>query len=461
MNVRIRPLRFALWDTRRRGVAKDFAGGFGVGQYRGRGVAGRLIGHFFARDRRPVALQYAYLAAILRRLGHTVEYCLDGSPVEADVVVFNPALMTLDLERQAIHELVHRRPAVKILVTGSVARAVGQAFADLPVVVVDGEAEQLLWKLDEVLEAGPGIVRVGQVDDLDRFPFPDWTPFGPHRFRVGFDFSRFPTAYIEQSRGCTLACDYCPYIAFSRGVRYRDPDRVAAEMAQASEQHGFRSFKFRDPLFAADRDRALRLAENIARLPVRPQFSIETRSDLVDRELLERLASAGLTSITFGVETPDRAKLREHKRRPVADERQRAFILECRRLGVRTVAGFMIGFEDDTVRSIRDVAHYARWLNPTFANFNVLTPYPGTREAVSPAAGESQQFDVYTPTLAYRHLQRGDVARLRDKCFASYYFRWSYLRDHARALVPIVDHACRALGSSKSPRVATRELHPA
>ena len=64
--------------------------------------------------------------------------------------------------------------------------------------------------------------------------------------------------------------------------------------------------------------------------------------------------------------------------RPVDRDRQQEFIATCRGLGLRTVAGFLIGFPEDTDESVRRVRDYAARLGPTFANFNVVTPYPGT-----------------------------------------------------------------------------------
>ena len=85
-------MHICLWDTRQRFVSKDFAGGFGVGMFSGgRSLRQRLVRWGYRRDRRPAALNFAYLAAVLRRLGHTVEYCVDRLPPSADLYVFNPA----------------------------------------------------------------------------------------------------------------------------------------------------------------------------------------------------------------------------------------------------------------------------------------------------------------------------------------------------------------------------------
>jgi radical SAM superfamily enzyme YgiQ (UPF0313 family) len=434
-------MHVVLWDTRQRCVTKDFAGGFGMGAYHGEGgIRGRLIRRWYTRDRRPPALLYAYLAAVFRRLGHSVQYAVDCTPASGDLYVFNPSLPTFDQEVEAIREVRRAAPAARVFVVGALAYAAPEAFAELGVTVIRGEAEQLLWRLEEALGCDDGVLNVGSVRDLDDLPPPDWSPFDPRRFRVGYDFTRFPTALVQQSRGCAYKCNYCPYILVESRTRFRSPEAIADEIRHGVARHGFRSFKFRDPLFGLNRRRMLDLVDRIARLPRKIQFSIETRIDLLDDESLSALRSAGLTSVTVGIETPSEELLRQHHRKPIDDDRQRRFIEKCRDLGVRTAAGFMIGFPGDTSDSIHDVLHYAKKLNPTFANFNVVTPYPGTQffaesTALDPTIPWSH-YDMYTPVLKYERLTREEVRRLHAKCFTSYYSRWPYLFANARLLWP-------------------------
>jgi anaerobic magnesium-protoporphyrin IX monomethyl ester cyclase len=450
-------MRVVLWDTRKLDVAKDFAGGFGVGQFSGRGgVLGLAVRRFFKRDRRPVALAFAYLAAIFRTLGHRVEYALDRVPVGADLYVFNPSLITLALERAAMARALADSPGARVLVTGAVANSMSEAFEGLDVTVLRGECEQLFWKLDEVLASSQRTIDLGKVPDLDLLPFPDWSLFSPRRFRIGFDFSQFPTALIQQSRGCTLKCNYCPYIILENANRLRTPESVVAEMRAGISAHGFRSFKFRDPLFGMDRRRVFRLAELIGGLPRKIQFSIESRLDLLKDDVLQALREVGLTSITVGIETPSEETLRRYHRAPIRDDRQRDFVQRCRELGIRVVAGFMVGFPDDTEESIMSVLRYAKGLNPTFANFNIVTPYPGTEfyEQIKPqiATFDPRQYTVYTPVLKYRHLSSQRVAELHAKCFTSYYFRSRWLEANAPVLWPALRKL--GLGSKPVPRPA-------
>ena len=181
-----------------------------------------------------------------------------------------------------------------MLVVGAVAYALPEQFAAPGVTVVRGEPEQLLWKFEEALDSADSIIDVGSVRDLDTLPWPDWSVFNHRKFAIRYDFTRFPTGLIQQSRGCTFTCNYCPYIMVENKTRFRDPENVVAEMRHGMQQYGFKSFKFRDPLFGLDRQRALRLAELIGKLPRKIQFSIESRIDLLRPETLRALKEAGL-----------------------------------------------------------------------------------------------------------------------------------------------------------------------
>jgi radical SAM superfamily enzyme YgiQ (UPF0313 family) len=454
-----------LWDTRRRDVSKDFAGGFGVGMFpRGTNLRQRLVRWGYRRDRRPAALNFAYLAAIFRCLGHRVEYCVDRPPPDADLYLFNPALQTIDLEQAVVQTVLRQSPQSKVLVVGAVAHCLPELFDIEGVTVLRGEPEQLLWKLPEVLNGGSRVIDLGSVRNLDVLPWPDWSVFDYRRFTIRYDFTRFPTALIQQSRGCTFSCNYCPYLVAENRTRFRHPEQVVAEMRHGIERYGFRSFKFRDPLFGLDRPRALRLAELIGRLPYRVQFSIESRIDLLRPETLQALKDAGLTSVTVGIETPHEQTLRSYRRHPIRDDKQREFVERCRRLGIRTVAGFMIGFPEDTEQRIKDVLNYARKLNPTYANFNIVTPYPGTpffneiKEQIADL--DFAKYDVYHAVLKYQHLTPERVMALHGLCFEKFYFRMRYLTANAHLLWPWLRRLGWRAWSSKEPRRGRHEATP-
>lgn len=442
-------MHFVLWDTRHGGAFKDFAGGYGVGQFRGQGFRAKLIERFYRRDYRSTSLVYGYLAAILRRLGHTVEYSLDETP-PADVYIFNPALMTVPHEIGVIREINQIQPHARVLVCGTAAGSLSEEFADLNCQVLVGEPEQLLSQLDRALASTDRLIPIGTVARLDDLPLPDWSLFPYRKFRVNYDFWKFPTAYIQSSRGCTLSCSYCPYIILENKVRTRSPEIVAEEMERGIREYGFQSFKFRDPLFGAKRKHAIEIAERIGKLPRKIQFSVESRIELLPRELLETLRDVGLTSVTVGIETPSRDTLMKYKRAPIKDDKQGHFVEMCRSLGIRVIAGFMIGFPEDTRETMRAVLRYAKQVNPFGGNFNICTPYPGTgfygeiEHLV--ATRDWSRYDVYTPNLTYEHLTAADVTAMHQKCFTQYYFRWKYLRENWQFMLPRLHAGLSAMG---------------
>jgi anaerobic magnesium-protoporphyrin IX monomethyl ester cyclase len=434
-------MHIVLWDTRKNDVSKDFAGGFGVGHYPGHGgLRGWIIRRFFSRDRRPVTLLFAHLAAIFRRLGHTVEYAENQLPDGADLYVFCPSLITLPLERKAILQARSINPCARVFVVGLLPSVMPEAFSDLDVTIVSGEAEQLYWKLDDILQRPAATVHLGITDDLDRLPLPDWSLFNPQKFRITYDFSLFPTTLIQASRGCTFECGYCPYILLDNSVRFREPEAVVDEMLYGIRRWSFRSFKFRDPLFGLSRPRVYQLAELIGKLPRKIQFSIETRIEMMPLDMLRVLKRVGLTSITVGIESPDAELLRHYRRPALSHDRQREFIDVCRSLCIRTIAGFLIGFPADTEQSIRDVARYAKWLNPTFANFNVVTPYPGTeffaenKDRISDV--DYSRYSSYAPVFIYKNITTNKLVKLHERCFNHFYFRKEYLRENVHLIWP-------------------------
>jgi radical SAM superfamily enzyme YgiQ (UPF0313 family) len=455
-------LHIVLWDTRHGGAFKDFAGGFGVGQFRGTGLRAKVIEYFYRNDFRSPPLAYGYLAAGLAQLGHTVEYCLEETP-PADVYIFNPALMTLPYELTVIRKLKEQSPQTEILVVGQVASTMPDAFAGCDCRVLNGEPEQLIVKFGEVLAATGQKVSIGTVASLDALPFPDWSVFPYWQFQVGYDFSKFPTAYVQSSRGCTLSCTYCPYIILENKVRTRSPALVADEIRRNMATYGFRSFKFRDPLFGAKRKHVEELAAELGKLPHKFQFSVESRIELLSREVLEMLREVGLTSVTVGIETPSRETLVKYKRAPIKDDKQSQFVEMCRSLGIRVVAGFMIGFPEDTRQTIRAVLRYAKQVDPYVANFNVCTPYPGTgfigEIGHLIASRDWSRYDVYTPNLKYEHLTAEIVAELHQECFRQYYFRWQYLAENWQFLFPrmysLVSAFLPTIGKGKSAASAT------
>ena len=159
-------------------------------------------------------------------------------------------------------------------------------------------------------------------------------------------------------------------------------------------------------------------------------FEAETRLDRLDTILLDRLYAAGLRAMSFGVESADPATLRKSGRRPIPPAHQREIIVHCHRKGIVTAAFYVFGFLQDDWSSIAATIEYATELGSTFAQFKVLTPYPGTPmfRQLEPLIVETdwEKFDGYTPTFRHPKLSAGELRYLLGAAYTRFYVRPSY-----------------------------------
>ena len=164
-----------------------------------------------------------------------------------------------------------------MLVVGTLASVRPDLFADLDVTVVKGEAEQLLWKLDEAVSRRAPSCSWGRWKTSTGCPCPTGRRSGRRVSALATISRDFPRASVDPARGCTLKCDYCPYIVLENSTRVRSPEAVADGMAQGIRRWGFRSFKFRDPLFGLHRTAVFDLAERIGQVEHRRTTQPEKR----------------------------------------------------------------------------------------------------------------------------------------------------------------------------------------
>ena len=142
-------------------------------------------------------------------------------------------------------------------------------------------------------EAGP-LVR-----NLDKFPSP---------YQTGvFRWSDHSGATMLMSRGCTYNCGFCyTPAAFSRTIRTHSTRRVLDDM-NACVRNGIHRFFFADPSFTFDKKRVRVIMRGIIKKRWKVEIWCETRSDLVDAQLLSLMAKAGVKYIAYGLESVDQA----------------------------------------------------------------------------------------------------------------------------------------------------------
>ena len=91
----------------------------------------------------------------------------------------------------------------------------------------------------------------------------------------------------------------------------------------------------------------------------------------------------------------------------------------------------MLGFLQDDWNSIGATIDYATDVGSTFAQFKMLTPYPGTPmfKQLEPLLTETnwEKFDGYTPTFKHPNLTHRELLFLLGAAYTRFYMRPSYL----------------------------------
>jgi anaerobic magnesium-protoporphyrin IX monomethyl ester cyclase len=375
------------------------------------------------------SVHMAYIAAILDRAGHDVSWTR-GEIVDGDIALVLSSLV--DHKNETAWADAMRARGVKVGFIGITASKMPKLFADHSDFILNGEPEAAVMRLAQG-DTLHGNVVSEQINDLDSLPFPRWDLVTEDRRKLGIKWFTRPVGGgypLLASRGCPEFCTYCPHRILA-GYRARSIANIADELERLCDQHPRPYVIFRDPLFSEQRDRCLELCDEIAARDLTLTFEAETRLDRLDTDLLNRLYTAGFRAMSFGVESLDPATLKKSGRRPIPQSHQREIIEHCRKLGIVTAAFYVLGFLQDDWNSIAATIDYATDLGSTFAQFKMLTPYPGTPmfKQIEPLLTETdwEKFDGYTPTFAHPNLSERELRFLLGAAYKRFYMRPSYL----------------------------------
>jgi radical SAM superfamily enzyme YgiQ (UPF0313 family) len=376
------------------------------------------------------SVHMAYIAAILARAGHDVKWTR-GELVDGEVALVLSSLVDHKAEVAWADRM--RARGVKVGFIGITASKMPELFQNHCDFILTGEPEAAVMRIAQG-EIPSGNTVSEQIDDLDSLPFPRWdlvTEDRGHRFGIKWSSRPVGGGYpLLASRGCPEFCTYCPHRILA-GYRARSIQNIVDEIERLCDQVSRPYVIFRDPLFTEQRERVVSLCEEIHRRGLMLTFEAETRLDRLDIELLDTLYAAGFRAMSFGVESLDPATLKKSGRRPIPQQHQREIMVHCRKLGIVTAAFYVLGFLQDDWNSIAATIDYATDMGSTFAQFKMLTPYPGTPmfKQIQPILTETdwEKFDGYTPTFKHPNLTDRELRYLLGAAYKRFYMRPSYL----------------------------------
>ena len=251
-------------------------------------------------------------------------------------------------------------------------------------IVVRGEGEQTMMdivsgkKLEDIagiaFRADDGIKLTGErglIHNLDELPLPARHLFPLSRYHV-LDVH----ASIIAGRGCPFNCIFCVGSKMGgRRARYRDPKLVVDEIEQVLA-YGFKEVNFEDDLLTLNHKHVHALCDEINARGLKFNWSVFSRVDTVNLELLQRMKEAGCTWMLYGVESGNQQILDMAKKK-ITLEKIREGVRLGKEAGIKILASFIIGLPGETRETLSETMKFALELD-THWGFNVLSPFPGT-----------------------------------------------------------------------------------
>lgn len=181
---------------------------------------------------------------------------------------------------------------------------------------------------------------------------------------------------VQHGRGCPYTCDFCSVSAFYGGrLGHRPAAQVAAEIAQI----GRRNLFLVDDNLLADPSRTEEFLR--ALIPLRVRWTCQVSLDVAaDERMLDLLAKSGCAVALIGFESLDRRNLEQMgKGANLAGCGDYAAAVErFRQRGIMVYGTFLFGYDHDTPAAIEAALEFAIRNRLCLANFNPLTPFPGT-----------------------------------------------------------------------------------
>ena len=309
---------------------------------------------------------------------------------------------------------------------------------ELGVSIFAGEAEE---GLDDVLQdAAKGELRplynhMKVLPGLGDVPSPPFLPVDFVRRTVGNVTS------FDAGRGCPFQCSFCTIINVQgRKSRYRSPDSVE-QIVRMNWVQGVKRFFITDDNFARNKDweaiydRIIKLREKDG-MDVRFMIQVDTLCHRIPN-FIEKSRRAGVTRVFIGLENINPANLIAAKKRQNKITEYRKMLLEWKRVGIMTFAGYILGFPDDTPESIRhDLEIIKRELPLDALEFFVLTPLPGSEDH-KVLFEKNVWMDPDMNKYELEHVVTGHAKMSKEEWQAAYHSAWDifYADDHLETIM--------------------------
>jgi len=283
----------------------------------------------------------------------------------------------------------------------------------------------LVWRRGGEIVRNPDRNFIPNLDDLP-LPMHHLLPLDKYRTAV-LDGSY---QFIVTSRGCTAGCIYCiKHVSYQAGLRLRSPENIVAEIEMLVAL-GVKNIHMYADLFTANRDQVIGLCNLLIERKIKIGFTANSRVDYVDKEMLDLMAKAGCTVLSWGIESANEEILKKARKGTTA-ERARQSVTWAKKAGIRNLGYFIIGLPGETKETIQETIDFSKTLPLDLAIFHIAAPYPGTpfffmvmeNNWFKPGTRWEQVDMDQSTVLQYGNLNAEDLEREARRAMREWMFR--------------------------------------
>lgn len=189
--------------------------------------------------------------------------------------------------------------------------------------------------------------------DLDKFGFAalDLLPLENY-WTLGMSHAPARGKYmiVTTSRGCPYNCRFCTTpLLQGRKWRSRSPKHIVDEIENAVVRFGIEDVMIQDEVFGVRKEIVLGITKEIQDrgLKFRLYLPSGTKVETFDEEMLTELRKVGLQHICLAPESGS-PRILEKMKKPMDFDKLIWLATFARKIGIKMMANFVIGFEDET-----------------------------------------------------------------------------------------------------------------
>ena len=242
---------------------------------------------------------------------------------------------------------------------------------------------------------------------------------------------------IMTVRGCPFRCIFCSTKVFGKDTRKRDPQLVIKEMKECIEKYETEHFMFLDDTLTLHRQHIMSICGLIIKEKLNITFEGSTRANMVDEELIKKMANAGLIRLSFGLESVDET-IRQTMKKMIPLECYIGASRLTNKYGIETLTSCMIGLPGETYETVKKTLSFLRKSKEIKqAIISIAVPYPGTELYEIAKKGEmglklmTENFSQYrrynVAVMTVGELSPRDLIDIQNEAYASIYLApWRY-----------------------------------